>query len=106
MQAGKLRERVTIKQSDGSQDSFGAETGAMADVGTFWAAIEPLNGREFFEAQQEQSQVTTRIRIRHQGGITPQMVVVWGTRIYEIVSVINPEERDRELVLMCTELVR
>lgn len=105
MRAGELRHRVTIQQKSVTRDSFGAETVSWTDVAVVWAAIEPLQGREFFSAQQVNAEVTTRIRIRYRSGITPAMRVLFGSRAFDIQGIINIEERNRELHLMCKEVV-
>lgn len=106
IRAGELRHRVTIQQNNStSRDAVGAEVPNWQDVATVWAAVEPLRGREYLESQQVNAEVDTRIRIRHYPGITPDMRVIWGSRIYEIEAVINVDERDREIHLMCRERV-
>ena len=103
MKAGKLRHRVTIKQKSVSRDSYGAEDITWQVVATVWAAVEPLQGREFIDGKQLQAERTTRIRIRYRSGVAPEMRVVFGSHVYDVQSVIEPETRNRELVLMCKE---
>jgi SPP1 family predicted phage head-tail adaptor len=106
MRAGKLRHRVTIQEDQGTtQDSLGQEIEDWQDVATVWAAVEPLQGREFLEAKQLQAEVTTRIRIRYRSGIEPEMRVVWGDHTYDVISVIETESRRREIELMCMEVL-
>lgn len=103
--AARFRHRVTIQQKGKVQDEYGQEREDWMDVATVWAAVEPLRGREYFEAHQVQAEVTTRIRIRYRPGVRPDMRVVYNGRIFNIQSVIDPEERHRELQLMCREVV-
>ena len=106
MRAGTMRHKVVIQQNVPTEkDSYGAEVDNWTDYATVWASIEPARGREFWESQQVNAEVTGRIRIRYLGGITPKMRVKHGNRIFDIVSVINPEERNRELQLMVKESV-
>ncbi|MDA8212164.1 MAG: phage head closure protein [Clostridia bacterium] len=105
MNAGELRHRVKIQQKSVTRDSFGAESVTWSDVATVWAVVEPLRGREFFGAQQVNAEVTTRIRIRYRSGVVPTMRALYGSRVYDIQSVINLDERNRELQLMCKEVV-
>lgn len=107
MKAGPLRHRITIqqKQTPVTQNDYGEEVITWSEVDTVWAAVEPLSGREFLEAQRAGAEVTTRIRIRHRDGILPEMRVVWDSHIYDIENVIPIEERQREIHLMCKELV-
>jgi SPP1 family predicted phage head-tail adaptor len=107
MQAGKLRHPVTIQSSAVTQSSTGAMTTTWSDFATgIWAAIEPIMGRELFSAQQVQSNLTTRIRIRHLAGVHEKMRVKYVdrdsvTNYYDIEAVIPVNERGAEIHLMC-----
>lgn len=105
MQAGKLRHRVTIQQKTTTQDPEGMTTETWTNVATVWAAVEPLKGREYFQAQAVNAEVTTRVRIRYRAGIIPTMRVLFGARKFDILAVIDQEERHQELQLMCREVV-
>ncbi|SCY25308.1 phage head closure protein [Alkaliphilus peptidifermentans] len=105
MKIGKLRHRITIQEYQATRDSFGAEVKEWVDIKTVWASIEPLSGREYFSAKQINAEVTTKIRTRYLKGIHPKMRVLFNDRIFEILSVINVEEKKRELELMCKEEV-
>lgn len=106
MQAGKLRHRLTlqIRQSGSPQKTArGAPDEDWTDVATVNAAIEPLRGREFLEAQAVQSEVAVRIRIRYRADVTAGMRAVRGSTIYDIAAVLNMGERNVELHLMCAQ---
>lgn len=105
MEAGKLRHRVYLQSKSATRDSYGAEVVTWVTEKTVWAAIEPLFGREYFLAHQTQADVDYRIRIRYYDGLRPDWRILFGTRIFEIKSVINMVERDREMILMCKEYV-
>jgi SPP1 family predicted phage head-tail adaptor len=105
MKIGKLRHRVRLQEYVISKDSFGAEVENWSDTATVWASIEPLSGREYFAAQQINAEVSTKITIRYRAGVKPTMRILFGGRIFEILSVINTEEKNRELILMCREVL-
>lgn len=105
MQAGKLRHRVTIQTQTATQGTFGEPADTWTDVDTVWASVEPLSGREFLDARQMQADVTTRVTIRYLAGVIPSMRVKYGTRTLDILGVVNREERDRTMELMCREKV-
>lgn len=105
MRAGKLRHRLDIQRALETQGDTGEVTVIWSDFATVWGSVEPLRGREFFAAREQQARVTTRIRIRYTAGVTPKMRVLFGDRIYLIDAVIDPEERHAELQLMCQEWV-
>lgn len=103
--AARLNHRVTIQEHVTGRDEWGQPVDTWQDVATVWASVEPLRGQEYFAAQQVSAAVTARIRIRYRPGIRPDMRVLYGERIYNITSVIDPEERHEELQLMAREVV-
>lgn len=105
MRAGQLRHRVILQTLTPGQDSYGDQTESWGDTATVWAAIEPLRGKEYYDAQQINAEITIRIRIRYRSGVTPVMRVKQGSRIWDIKAVIHPEERKQELELLCVEEV-
>lgn len=107
MDSGKLRHKVSLQSLvEGSPNlkPSGEPDAVWTDVLTnVSASIEPLRGRELFAAQEHHSEVTTRIRIRYRDGVTAAQRVKFGTRVLNILAVLNREERDIELELMCSE---
>jgi SPP1 family predicted phage head-tail adaptor len=99
----RLSKRVTVLRKTDEKDSFGQPLDEYLPVCTIWAAVEPLQGREFFSAMQENAEVTTRIRIRYREGIDRTMIVRHGDIDFEILYIIHPELNKRELQLMCKE---
>ena len=88
------------------EDYIGNQTETWAKVAETWAAIEPLKGDERWAAAYAQATTTHRVTMRPPGiEITPAHRIIFGSRIFEIESVINVEERNRELVLMCVEKI-
>lgn len=104
MNAGDLRQRVTIQYKTVTKDAYGQEVITWTDLATVWASVEPLSGREFMEGRQETAEVNTRIRIRQRTGIEPEQRAVWGSVIYNILAVILIQTRNREIHLMCREI--
>lgn len=108
MRAGVLRYSVTIRRRSASKDGFGQFAESYSTVVTRRASIEPLNGREYFQASGEHSAVDTRIRVRYDSalaGVVASDEVVDAGRspqvVYDVQSVIRPRETAEELVLMC-----
>ena len=106
---GKMRHRITFQKFNGEKDSFGdplqADDSNWTSVATVWAAIDPLSGREFYAAQQSQSEVTHNIRCRYRAGLNTAMRILYGSRKFSIVSIIDWEERHQSLLIKCKELV-
>lgn len=107
--AGRLRHEVEIQQPGSATESrFGApsSTSGWSTFKTVWARIVPLTGSERFEARQTFEKVDHRIETRWLDGVTPEMRVKYGSRVFEIEAPLNLEELDRELHLMCHEINR
>lgn len=105
MQSGKLNRRVTIQELLVSKDQYNADIESWVDLINVWAYIEPLRGREYWQAKQVVAEVTGRITIRYFAGIDEKMRVVYGDKTYNILAVINPEERNRTLQLLVKEVL-
>ena len=107
LQVGGLRHRLVIQSENAAGDAGGGQgADPWADpvlVATVWGRVEPLTGGERLRAMQIEDRVTHRITIRYRAGITPRMRVVFGARTFNIRAVINPEERNRMLELLCEE---
>jgi SPP1 family predicted phage head-tail adaptor len=103
MRAGKLRHRVILQSRSDTQDETGSAVPAWANVATVYAAVEPLRGRELLTAQSINSEVTGTIRMRYRAGIDASMRATYGGKTYNIVAVVNPEERNIELLLYTSQ---
>ncbi len=104
MNAGRLNKRITIQKATSTQNEFGERVNTWSTVIERWARVEPLRGREFFLAQQAQSEIETKFTIRHATEIKPSMKLVYDGIDYNIESVINVNESDRETEIYCSKI--
>src|SRR5262245_40462348 len=51
------------------------------------------------------AQATHIVTTPYLSGVTTKTEVVFGTRVFRVADVTNPDERNRELQLMCSEVV-
>lgn len=109
MQAGRLRERVTLQANTPVQDAYGEPIDGWANVGTnptVWANVASrASGERFISgAEQVQAAVSHTVRIRYRADVTVLMRLVWRTNRYLYVqNVIDPDGRKADLILMCSE---
>ena len=104
MKAGKLRHRLTIETlSTGISDGMGGIAQDFSDYKTVWASIEPLTGREQTVAAQRGSEENVRISMRYDANVRPSCRLRRGdsTTYFDIVNIVNPEFRNKELILYC-----
>lgn len=104
MQAGRLNRRITLQKQSSVRDTTGQSKITWTDIATVWAAILPLRGREFFEAERLNSEISVRILIRYRPDVSSTWRVKYGARMFDVREIINPEDSRVELQLMCREL--
>jgi SPP1 family predicted phage head-tail adaptor len=101
-----MRHRVEVQRVTETAGTQGGTARTYATVGYRYGSIDPVTGREYFDANRTQSDVTHRIRIRPYTGLTPGGYRFrLGSRVFNIVSVLDLEERQALFEIMCTEEV-
>jgi SPP1 family predicted phage head-tail adaptor len=104
-----VRKFILTVEQDTVGNELAGEPSEAETVCSVWGNIQPLTGREYQQAQQMQSNVshkiTTELLPQNLGPATSRMRLKHGTRTFEVQSVVNVEERNRELEWMCTEVV-
>lgn len=97
MRFGWLKHRVTIQIPTRSQNSFKEWVESWSTWKTVWASIEPTSGKRYFEAKQANADIDGIIRIRYLTGLQPFMRIKYGSRIFQIKSIITPREYRSEI---------
>lgn len=100
---GDLRQRIRLEQVVRLGDGGGGASESWSLVAVLWAAILPLGGGESVNADGLEGRVTHEIWIRYRRAVVPEMRFVRGARVFEILSVIDVEERHRWLKVLCEE---
>lgn len=108
MRTGELSDRIKIQKATRTEDAAGGGSNVWADFATLWSKVEPLEGREFFTAQQFSSQVSHRVTVRYREDIDATMRVKYGSRLLNIKTrlLIKRPLHQRRLELMCEETAR
>ena len=103
MRAGQLRHRLTFEEPIETRDSYGSLTTSWAEYATVWGAIWPISAKEGVSMAQTESVITTRMRVRYRSDITTKMRVNFKDRIFNILQLTNPDERNIMLEMVCAE---
>lgn len=110
MRAGRLRHRVLLQRRVESQGATGEVTWSWADVAEVWGEVRPVTVRDrVLAGNQLAPEVTTVIRIRRRPGVHAKLRALYVAEpgspglvhTYDVIDVINYNERDRELQLSC-----
>lgn len=102
MDAGKLRERVTVQIASGATNTLGETVLTWANSTAVWASVEGVSARESLTQGQQEISITHRVRMRYLPGLTQQMRFSWRSRTLEIVSLLEHGNRS-EHEAICTE---
>jgi len=100
---GLYRHPVVIQKQTTITNDYGEQLTQFVDVAKTRAAIFPISGREYFASESVNSEVSHKINMRYLPNITPNMMISYNGRSFRIISVVNFQERCRELQLMCKE---
>ena len=110
MRAGQLKHLVAFQEPGETLGPTGAPVITWSNVAWCWAQITPTGGQENKNAESLQPDVSHTVLVRYGGAITPERIgpklrILYGTRLFEIGSVLNTDERNRQLVVAVTERV-
>lgn len=101
---GSYRHIISFEKISEIQNEYGEVKKDWTTIFTTRASIRPISGREFYQAETVNSEVTHKVNLRYREGIKADMRIKFGERVFEIISVINFEERNIELQLLCKEI--
>ena len=99
------RHLLTIEQPTNSLNDFGETVQAWSTFVTVFGAIQGIAGREYIIANNKSAEMDYRIYTEYTDNVKPTMRVKFGTRYFAIVSVVNVDELNRELQLLCKEVI-
>jgi SPP1 family predicted phage head-tail adaptor len=100
---GALRRELSLQAPQATGDGMGGHELGWLEVATLFGQIEPLSQRGDFGAGQTREEHTHRITIRHRGDIASGMRLVSQARVFDIVTVHDPDESGRYLVCRVRE---
>ncbi len=106
--AGMLNRRIKVQRPSTVKDSLGAPCRTWLDVATVWADIQPLSGKEAVNANRISAELTHQITVRFQPVFdnpqqVAQMRVLYKSRIFNIHSALNEDERRTQIILLVSE---
>jgi len=102
---GLLRHRVNIKKKTKTSDGRGGWIEGYSDLGTFWAGVYPLRGREIEIYKSVLPEADTKIIMRYSSLVDSDCVVYLGGKKFEIAAVIVPAAKNRFMEILATEVV-
>jgi SPP1 family predicted phage head-tail adaptor len=104
MRSARLRQLVSLQRYQLTQDSYGQKIESWATYATVWAGVEQGSNagawKEYFAAQQNLNEQHALILMRFRDDVKVDDRVLYGSSVYQIKALIDPEQRHRELQIM------
>lgn len=97
MSIGGMKEALTIQRPVLAQDGGGGFETSWEDVAEVYARIEDLGGGEAPRHGQTVAENAYRLTLHHRADVTADMRLAGGGKIYEIVSLRDPDGRGATL---------
>jgi SPP1 family predicted phage head-tail adaptor len=102
---GEFRHIITFQKETNIENAYGETDNIWEDVLQTRGGIYPISGKEFYAAERVNSELSHKVNMRYVPNITPDLRINFEGRIFQIISVINFQERNVELQLLCKEVV-
>ena len=90
---GRLDQRLTLEERTLSRSASGEATSSWSTLDTVWGKIDPLEGREFFEARAKWPEASVRFVARFRDDFDVIDRVTWNGDAYDIHQVLEDEDR-------------
>ena len=101
--AGALRNVVSVEELTKTRGTMGQITEDWAETRTFRAKIVPVKGKELLENGKETMKKPVRLYCRYPLDLPTGCRLKYGTRILDIISVVNIDEQNREIEILTEE---
>lgn len=104
--AGQRRHRIELQEGVTVTDGMGGRSQTWTEFGTDWAAVD----NQPFIVSETQAAVLYQVTLKYRADVVTrwdagtQMRVVGGGKTLKVLAVVNPEQRNIELILHCGEV--
>lgn len=100
---GTFRHELALEAATRLPDGAGGYTQSWSEVATLFARIEPVSAANRFGADKQTATVTHRVTLRRRDNVRHGMRLSRRDRVFEIVTVHDPDETGRYLVCQVRE---
>lgn len=106
MNLNNMTQRITIQVKGTVMDENGFPVETWLEKATVWAELLIGFGREYYGAAKLNTELSGIIKIRHISGLKARETrVAYGSRTFDVIAVIDPNERRKELELHIKEVI-
>jgi SPP1 family predicted phage head-tail adaptor len=106
MNAGKYDKQIKFIAFEEIENEQGLTELKPIEKLTCWASIEPLRGKEYYEAQKNRTENSYKITKRYHKNLSDSMLIQYQNQTFEIQNIVDPYMKHVELEFYCTEKSR
>lgn len=103
MRSRNLKHKIEIQNLTTTTNGYGEETESFTKFKEVRAAIENFSSKEVFFSSGIIEKSTKKFRIRFLPGVTTDMRIKQNDKYFDIVEIVNPQERNKELIIAVSE---
>ena len=103
---GVFAHRMKLQSPQETSDGCGGVSVSWTDIQEVWASIELVNSKRDFEASQLSERNIHRVKIRFRTDVASGWRFAFDNRLFDIVSVVDPDESRRYLHCETNEVGR
>ena len=100
---GKMRYKVKVETATNTRDAGGGLSQVFNPVTYIYANIMPKSANSAYRQGILQEKVTHEVTIRYMKNIDTNSKITYGTRSFAVNGIVNVDERNRFLTLLCEE---
>lgn len=104
-EVGRMKFRIEIQTRTGASDGMGGQTVTFSTTATVWADIQPLSMNERTQADRLLGDATHKLIMRNRALAPTTQRILYGSRQFNIVSIVNPDLANSHLVVLVREEV-
>ena len=102
--SGLLRHKVSLQRESVTADDYGGHLKTWEEYASVWAYVNPRHAREIYTGEKLEHIVIHDIIIRYRQGVESRdRVRLSSDRVFRIEGVLNIEEKNEWLQLVCEE---
>ncbi|GMB01070.1 phage head closure protein [Pelosinus sp. IPA-1] len=106
MNIGSLDKKITFLSQEEVENELRLTELKPIKKLTCWARIEPLRGKEYYEAQKNKTENSYKITTRYHKNLSDSMLIRYQNQFFEIQNIVDPYMKHISLEIYCTEKSR
>ena len=105
MRIGDLNKTLELQEPVQTADGMGGMSTEWKTRAIVWGAVWPVSAKEQIQAAQNILSITHKIRVYYYQTLKSSWRIKLEDRYFNIISIINPSERNEVFDLMCKEAI-